>query len=245
MNNATEVRHQAKVRVQQGLTARYRAERRFQFYGKLAIGMGLLFLSLLFFSILSNGLPAFQQTYMALQIHFDPEYIDPQGDGSLASLADGNYGGLVKDTLRKRFPTVSNRREKRALYSIVSRGAAYQLRDMLLADPQLLGTRVEVWVPADDELDMLIKGHTTDIDRETGRGILSLVGNDEEVTLLSTSNDFSNILQDVKRSIGRDADRSERKLERLQNNLSDAEKALTGLEERMLEARNDPLQNAG
>jgi phosphate transport system permease protein len=116
---------------------------------------------------------------------------------------------------------------------------------MLLADPQLLGTRVEVWVPADDELDMLIKGHTTDIDRETGRGILSLVGNDEEVTLLSTSNDFSNILQDVKRSIGRDADRSERKLERLQNNLSDAEKALTGLEERMLEARNDPLQNAG
>jgi phosphate transport system permease protein len=245
MNNAKEVRHEAKVRVQQGLAARYRAERRFQFYGKLAIGMGLLFLSLLFFSIISKGLPAFQQTYMELEIHFDPDYIDPQGDGSLASLGDGNYGGLVKHTLRERFPGVTNRREKRALYGIVSTGAAYQLRDMVLADPQLLGTTARVWVPADDELDMLIKGHTTDIEREAGRGILSLVGSDDELRLLSTSNDFTQILQDVKQTVGRSADQSERKLRRLQDNLSDAEQSLVDLEERMLDARNAPQQNAG
>jgi phosphate transport system permease protein len=245
MNNAKEVRHEAKVRVQQGLAARYRAERRFQFYGKLAIGMGLLFLSLLFFSIISKGLPAFQQTYMELEIHFDPDYIDPQGDGSLASLGDGNYGGLVKHTLRERFPGVTNRREKRALYGIVSTGAAYQLRDMVLADPQLLGTTARVWVPADDELDMLIKGHTTDIEREAGRGILSLVGSDDELRLLSTSNDFTQILQDVKQTVGRSADQSERKLRRLQANLSDAEQSLVDLEERMLDARNAPQQNAG
>jgi phosphate transport system permease protein len=245
MNNAKEDRHRAKVRVQQGLGARYRAERRFQFYGKLAVGMGLLFLSLLFFSILSKGLPAFQQTYMELEVHFDPDYLDPQGDGSSASLADGNYGGLVKHTLRERFPGVTKRGEKRALYSIVSTGASYQLRDMVMADPQLLGTTQKVWVPADDEVDMLVKGHTTDIEREGGLGLLSLVGSDDGIRLLSTSNDFSNILQEVKRTVGRAADESERKLKRLQDNLSDAEEARVELEERMIQARNEPQQNAG
>jgi phosphate transport system permease protein len=125
MNNSVGNSHSAKERVRLKLAARYRAERRFQFYGKLAIGLGLLFLSMLFFSILSKGLPAFQQSYMELEVNFERNYVDPQGDGSLESLAAGDYGGLVKQTLRKRYPEVKNRREKRALYSIVSTGAAY------------------------------------------------------------------------------------------------------------------------
>ena len=201
MNSSVDNRRKAQDRVRDGLKARYRAERRFQFYGKLAIGLGLLFLSMLFFSILSKGLPAFQQTYMELEVTFDRQYVDPQGDGSLESLAAGDYGGLVKQTLRKRFPEVNKRREKRALYSIVSTGAAYQLRDMVMSNPELVGNTVRVWVPADDELDMLLKGHTTDMDRHEGSGIASLVNGKGEIRLLSTSNDFTNILQDIKRML--------------------------------------------
>ncbi|MEN8168370.1 MAG: DUF3333 domain-containing protein, partial [Pseudomonadota bacterium] len=243
MNNSVENRRRATERVRVGLAARYRAERRFQFYGKLAIGLGLLFLSMLFFSILSKGLPAFQQTYMELEVNFDRNYLDPKGDGSLESLAAGDYGGLVKQTLRKRFPDVKKRREKRALYSIVSTGAAFQLRDRVLSHPELVGNTTRVWVPADDELDMLLKGHTTDMERHEGSGIASLVKGDGEIKLLSTSNDFTNILQDLKRMIAREADKSERKLKRLQANLADAEKSLMRLEEDILAAKNDAQPN--
>ncbi len=245
MNNATAISRDAQTRVHAGLAARYRAERRFQFYGKLAIGMGLLFLSLLFYSIVSKGLPAFQQTYLELEVNFDPESVDPHGDGSAESLTAGDFGGLVKESLRQRFPEVSDRREKRELYSIVSTGASYQLRDMVRDNPQLIGRTARVWVSADDELDMLVKGHTTAVERYSGGGILSLVNGNAEIKLLSTANDFTNILQDIKRFISREADKSERKLERLQENLADAEEAMSGLVhmQTILYGRNDASQD--
>ncbi|MDX1655849.1 MAG: phosphate ABC transporter permease PstA, partial [Candidatus Competibacteraceae bacterium] len=53
------------------------------------------------------------------------------------------------------------------LYALVSTGADFLLRDMVMANPELIGTTRELWLPADDELDMLIKGH---IDRDVPEG---------------------------------------------------------------------------
>ena len=36
---------------------------------------------------------------------------------------------------------------------------AFELRTRVLADPGLIGSRQEIWVPADDEIDMLMKGN--------------------------------------------------------------------------------------
>jgi phosphate transport system permease protein len=146
-------------RVQQGLARRYRQEKRFQRIGLGAILLGLVFVSFLFVSIFANGYSAFQQTYVKLDINFDPEIIAPIGETDREILSRANYGGLVKKTLRVMFPDVTNRREKKDLYSLVSTGASYQLRDMVLQDPTLIGTRQDVWVVADDDVDMLIKGH--------------------------------------------------------------------------------------
>jgi phosphate transport system permease protein len=74
---------------------------------------------------------------------------------------------LVKKTLRDLFPQVTDRRDKRALYDLVSSGAAFQLRDMVTQDPNLLGKTREVWVPANDDVDMFIKGY---MDREAAEG---------------------------------------------------------------------------
>jgi phosphate transport system permease protein len=235
MNNSTN--NKSTDRVRSGLAARYRAERRFQFYGKAAIFMGLLFLSLLFISIISKGFPAFQQTYMELEVNVDPEYADPKGDGSAESISSGDFGGLVKKTLRTRFPDVKNRREKRQLYSIVSSGAAFQIRDMALSKPEVIGKTLRVWVPADDELDMLMKGHTTDLKRVDGDGILSMVNGSGEIKLLSTSNDFTEILQSIKDTLGKQARESKRKLAKLRDNLGDAESTLARLEEKLQQAK--------
>ncbi len=240
MNNLKEARRTARERVQEGLAKRYRAERRFQFYGKLAIGLGTLFLAMLFISIIGNGFPAFQQSYMELQVTLDPEYVDPKGDRTIASITAGDFGGLVKKTLRERFPGVKKRKEKRALYSIVSTGAAFQLQDMVKNDPALVGQTIKVWVPADDELDMLLKGHTTDLDRHRGAGIASPMNGKGEIKLLSTSNDFTHILQDLKRLLAKSAKESERRLNRLRDNLQDAEKSLVDLGEALQKAKTDP-----
>jgi phosphate transport system permease protein len=147
--------------VNRGLARRYRAERRFRIYGLSAIMASLLFLSLLFFNISSKGYSAFQQTFIQLNIFFDPAILRQD------ALANADYQGLIKQSLRKMFPDVTGRQDKRRLYGLVSSGASFLLRDRVLKHPDIIGTAQEVWIPADDDVDMLIKGH---FDRQAPEG---------------------------------------------------------------------------
>ena len=150
--------------VHQGLAKRYRAERRFRIYGLAAIVSSLLCLAILFISIVGNGYKAFRQTYVKLEVFFDPAILDHE------NLSAANYSGLVKSTLRTMFPSVKGRSEKRQLYKLISPGAAFQLREMVLKDPEIIGKSVSVWLPADDDVDMLLKGHfNTDVAESSRR----------------------------------------------------------------------------
>ncbi len=139
--------------VNRGLKKRYRAERRFRLYGLSAIVASMVFLSLLFISIVGKGYSAFQQTFIELDVYFDPQVLDEQ------SLATADYQGLVKKSLRDMFPDARSRQDRRMLYGIISSGASFQLRDMVLTHPDIIGQTSKIWVPADDDVDMLIKGH--------------------------------------------------------------------------------------
>ena len=149
----------AMQKVRAGLDRRYRAERRFRRFGLAAIFLGLLFLVLLLVSIVDKGYSAFQQTWIDLDVTFDEQLLDPTGQRDPAVLSAANYGGLVKDSLRDMFPDVTGRSQKRQLYGLVSGGAAFQLRNMVLKDPGLIGTTQRIRVPANDDVDMLMKGH--------------------------------------------------------------------------------------
>ena len=139
--------------VNRSLKRRYRAERRFRFYGMAAIVLSLVFLALLFVSIVAKGYSAFSQTYIRLAVFFDPVVLKQD------TLVNADYVALVRESLFKKFPQVEGRQDKRLLASLVSSGSVYQLRNMVLKDPELVGKTVEVWLPADDDIDMLIKGH--------------------------------------------------------------------------------------
>lgn len=141
------------------LRRRYLKERIFKAFGITAILTALLMLAVLFITIIGTGYPAFQQTFIQLEINFDPDYLELGEDRDPDLISRANYGGLVKKSLRKAFPEVRKRRDKRMLYSLVSSGAAFQLRDMVMKDPAIIGTAQKVWVPADDDVDMYIKGH--------------------------------------------------------------------------------------
>jgi phosphate transport system permease protein len=145
--------------VNASLKRRYAAERRFRFYGIAAIAAGLLFLALLFTSIAAKGYTAFLQTEIRLDIHFDPAVIDPEGTRTLQTLSSANYTALVRRAMGEMFPGVTSRTDRRTLNGLVSSGASYQLRDMVMTDPDLIGTTRTVWVLADDDVDMYAKGH--------------------------------------------------------------------------------------
>ncbi len=145
--------------VRSSLKKRYARERRFRFMGAAAVTLGVLFVVILFGDILSKGYTAFQQTEVRLPVYFDPEVLDPAGTRDPRALADADYQALVKTALRGLFPDISGRRELRELYSLVSAGAAQQLRDLTLAHPDLIGNTRDLWLIAGADVDMLKKGH--------------------------------------------------------------------------------------
>ena len=146
-------------KVNASLARRYRKERRFKAMGLGAVILGLVFVSLLFLDIVSKGYSAFVQTHIALEVYFDPEIIDPQGTRDPEVIARADFRQLVRQPLREMFPEVSGRRDKRSLYGIVSTGAPFQLLEMVREDPSLIGQRRTVELLADDDIDMLVKGH--------------------------------------------------------------------------------------
>jgi phosphate transport system permease protein len=158
------------------LRRRYAAERRFRLYGLAAIGLAVLMLALLLGSIVAKGYTAFVQTEIGLDIDFDPGVIDPAGTRDPAALAGADYAKLVRTALQTRFPEAGSRQEKRALNDLVSAGASFALRDMVVADPALIGTTRTVWLAADDNVDMLNKGY---MPREVGETERQL--NDKQV----------------------------------------------------------------
>ena len=142
--------------VNSGLARRYKKERRFKFLGLSAIVASILFLLILFVGIFINGYTAFFQTYIQLTVYFDSEVI-----GQDRYSAD--YPGVVKKAISQMFPEVTSRKDKRQLYDLVSSGASFQLQRMVDKDPGIVGKTLDVWVPADAEVDMVLKGH---IDRK-------------------------------------------------------------------------------
>jgi phosphate transport system permease protein len=157
MNREQSANTKAAVRtidiVKSGLTRRYRAERRFRFYGLSAILLSILFLALLFASIVGKGYSAFWQTDIKLDVFFDPAVLQKE------ALVNADYSALIKAAVQNLFPEVDSRQDRRLLNTLVSTGAGYQLRGMVLQDPGIVGKTVSVWVPADDEVDMTLKGH--------------------------------------------------------------------------------------
>jgi phosphate transport system permease protein len=145
--------------IQAGLKKRKAAEFRFKLFGMLAITSGLLFLVILFTSIIGNGYTAFLQTKVQLELYLDPEILDPDGTGDADALSSANYGAIFRNSLRALFPEVESRRDRRALNGLVGRGGTYDLRQTVLDNPGLVGQTLTLWVPADDDVDMLMKGH--------------------------------------------------------------------------------------
>jgi phosphate transport system permease protein len=143
--------------VQKSLAKRYAAEKRFKAYGVASITFGLAALMVMFIEIFGGGWNGFRQTEIYLEVQLDPDTLEVYDATNPDEILNGNYSAAIREALIERFPDVSTRQEKRDLYSLVSIGANYQLRDQLRNNPELLGTRIKAWFLADDDVDTYYK----------------------------------------------------------------------------------------
>jgi phosphate transport system permease protein len=145
-------------KVAAGLARRHRKQTILQGLGIAAIGFAILMLVILVASLTISGYKAFTQTHISLEVFVDPEEIP------LARLPRGGFDDVLEASLKEFFPDVEGRNDTRALTAILSKGAQFQLRDMVVADPSLIGQSVDLKVPTSDPFDQLKKGL---IDRDT------------------------------------------------------------------------------
>ena len=148
--------------IKQSLKRRNRAERNFQWFGKLGVALGLAAVVLLFVDIISKGSGAFRATYIQLEIEYDPEAIGILNVNDTEEFIFANWQNLAKKSLRDLFPEVTKRGERRKLNNLVSEGSGFDFRDQLTQNPSLWGTKETLWILADDDIDTYYKSWLDD-----------------------------------------------------------------------------------
>jgi len=141
------------------LAKRNAAERRFRAYGVAAIAFCFLAVFVLFASIISRGYTAFQQSHIALPVTFDAAVIDPDGKRDRNTLFQADYAKLAKNAIYAEVGVdTKNKPLRKKAADLLSRGVDVELRDMVLADPSLIGQTKTVEVTAAGDVDALLKG---------------------------------------------------------------------------------------
>ncbi len=143
--------------VERSLKKRYRAEKRFKIAGIISISVGIAALFALFIEIFGNGIGGFSQTKIKLDIVLDSEELEIYDVNNEEEVSNGYYEGVIRLALRKKFPEVKSRGDRRKLYSMISDGASYRLRDLVMADTSLIGQTKTFWFLADDDFDTYFK----------------------------------------------------------------------------------------
>lgn len=136
------------------LGRRRRRQAMLKWAGVAAISIAFVTLFILVASLVATGRYAFTQTHVTLEVYVDPQKI------VAAKLPRGKFSDVLVAALAARLPGVdaNDRQVKRKLKTMLSNGAQFELRDMVVADPSLIGRTIKLTVPLSDPYDQLAKG---------------------------------------------------------------------------------------
>jgi phosphate transport system permease protein len=143
------------------------AEARFRFYGLAAIGIGILSLAVLLTSILSNGVPAFFQTYVVMDVELKADVLDPAGNRNpedIAKVMTFAYAPLIKAATSRLVAEVGDEVPgftEAMAGKMISQEANGQLRNFVIANPEKIGQTVPFEFLANGRIDGYFKGRVT------------------------------------------------------------------------------------
>jgi phosphate transport system permease protein len=163
-----------RQRVMASLARRNGRERRFRWLGIGAVVASLSLVALLFASILDKGLPAFWQSTFVLDVEFSPEtvQIGPKpvaepGETPAAfqqrllawqtELGFVDFNQVILDALAKVLPESAD--HPRDALRLVTSGERFALRDLVMADPSVVGRTLRLDLLADANVDVWLKGN--------------------------------------------------------------------------------------
>jgi phosphate transport system permease protein len=144
-----------------GLKRRHAAEFRFRLYGIVAIVIGLGFLAILLVSIVSKGYTAFVQTSITVPVEFSASIIDKDNERATNPrvLVSANYPIVARNAVAKALGvSVDDKAAMRDIAKFVSDGSRSTLREIVLADPSVIGTTRNVTLLAAADIDSANKG---------------------------------------------------------------------------------------
>lgn len=171
---AAELREKRKKTIEKTLGKRHRKEKIFKFFGFSAVLTGLFFVALLFGSILIKGLPSFWQSSMTVPVYFDPSIInagpkpvEKAGESPAqyqeryvawqTEMGMVDWDALIVNGLIAEDKALESKRDD--LTSLYTSSEAYSLRDMVLADPALIGKKQDIKLLADANVDVWLAGN--------------------------------------------------------------------------------------
>ena len=112
----------------------------------------LLFLVALLGDVAWQGWRSLISVSVRMEVFFDPQKVGADGQASALK-----YQSLYVAALDAHFDEYLSRREKKELKRLASYGGGVQLRDLVRAEPSLVGQRTKIWLPLSAHAESYIK----------------------------------------------------------------------------------------
>ncbi|OUD10842.1 phosphate ABC transporter, permease protein PstA [Marivivens niveibacter] len=143
------------------------AEKRFRAYGVTAIGIGLFFLTVLFYSILKSGLPAFTTTVLSVEFTMTQEQYD-EAEGTMLKTA--KYQGFFNDGLAAQLAEtgVEVEYDAKTIERIAGK-TGNLIRAHYQENPNTIGSPVTFDLPTSSRVNRYINGEFTKDEVEDSR----------------------------------------------------------------------------
>ncbi|MDG2187777.1 MAG: phosphate ABC transporter permease PstA [Hyphomicrobiales bacterium] len=159
------------------LKKRYRAEVRFKIYCASALAIGMIILLTLISSITISAIPAFTQINISIDVQLEDDDIQTFKENP----TDVSWRTIQKKSIYKMFPEITSRSDKRELNKIVSTGAYLEIEKFYNRNRDLIKQTNKIYVPAADDIDLIIKNLT---DRDLPENMRTI--SDKQLSYLDT-----------------------------------------------------------
>lgn len=132
-----------------------------------------------------------------MPVALDQALVDPEGDGSEASIRRGSFGRVLQNGMRETFPDVSGRSNLRSLFQLYTALNSTRLMDRVIDDPDLIATDYIFTMPLGDDLDLYLKGMLVEDRSVSIDGSLVIEAGRRRTVVQSQSADFATLLNEL------------------------------------------------
>ena len=140
------------------LKKRYRAEKRFKFYGLTSVILAILFVLFLVNVIFSKGKGAFSRTTISVEVDFNTEKLEIKNNPTNEEIQDTDFYDLSIESLLNVYKT-NGLKEEKDLIRVFSPDYEIEIKNFIIENKGFLNKTAIIELTASDDIDQLNKGN--------------------------------------------------------------------------------------